>query len=244
MTGQQVAHVFGPNMPARIAGTTQVVLEPGEVAPSLPWYQPLVPFYPPNITSGDGSSTAATLAASGVVQTWERQPTRLDISFRQGDDVLIPLYLQDPENPDLDMSGWEWHAQIRTLPYYTRTLVNEFVTDTDFLPAGEYHETLSTTLVKLFLPRELNDHRGQFVWEAYSIGPYDFAEFPEPADWPVDAEPWPPATALRTWLYGLCTIQQRTTDTDVLPEDPATTLPPDGSGWYDEFFVGPNGRVP
>ena len=247
MTSQQVAHSFGPNMPSRITGTAQLVLEPGEVAPSLPWYQPLVPFYPPSITSGDGTSTTASLFASTEPQSWERQPSQLDISFRQGDDVLIPLYMQDPENPNLDMSGWEWHSQIRVLPSYTRTLVNEFTTDTDYFPAGQYHATLGTTLVKLFLPRELNDHRGKYAWEMYSVGPYDFSEFPQPEDWPTDAEPWPPQTQLRTWLYGYCTILPRTTDTDVLPDSSGSsnTWPGDGDGWSPPWYsVGPNGRVP
>jgi hypothetical protein len=205
-----------------------------------------IPFYGGQVISGDEAAAAALALVQPLgPQTWERQPERLDISFRQGDDVLIPLYLQDPENPALDMSAWEWHAQIRALPYYTRTLVNEFTTDTEYFAPGEYHATLGTTLVKLFLPRELNDFRGTYAWEMYSIGPYDFAEFPQPVDWPVDAEPWPPATSLRTWLYGLCTITGRTTDTDVLPDVTTDVIPP-GGAWYaaDGFFVGPNGKVP
>jgi hypothetical protein len=177
----------------------------------------------------------------------------LDLTFRQGDDVLIPLYLQDPENPTLDMSTWEWHAQIRVLPYYTRTLVNEFTTDASYYPPGPppaYHPTLGTTLVQMLLPRELNDFRGRYAWEMYSIGPYDFADFPQPVDWPVDAEPWPPTTALRTWLYGLCTITGRTTDTDLLPDVDVDVIPlPPGEypypyTGYPGYFVGPNGRVP
>ena len=69
------------------------MLEPGEVAPSLPWYQPLVPFYPPSITQGDGSSSATTEDGHKL---WERTPTRCDLLFYQGDDIVIPLYFNDP----------------------------------------------------------------------------------------------------------------------------------------------------
>jgi hypothetical protein len=221
-----------------------------EASAQLPEQVPvptLIPFYGGGVITGDQAAAAAAALAQGSgPQTWERQPERLDISFRQGDDVLIPLYLQDPENPDLDMSDWDWVAQIRVLPYYTRTLVNEFTTDADFLPAPDYHPTLDTTLVKLFLPRELNDFRGCYYWEMYSIGPYDFSDFPKPVDWPVDADPWPPVTGLRTWLYGLCTIRGRITDTDLLPDVAVDVIPPP-AGWYPGYpgyFVGPNGRVP
>jgi hypothetical protein len=222
-----------------------------EASAQLPEQVPvptLIPFYGGGVITGDQAAAAAAALAQGSgPQTWERQPERLDISFRQGDDVLIPLYLQDPENPDLDMSDWDWVAQIRVLPSYTRALVNEFTTDADFLPAPDYHPTLDTTLVKLFLPRELNDFRGCYYWEMYSIGPYDFSDFPQPVDWPVDADPWPPVTGLRTWLYGLCTIRGRITDTDLLPDVAVDVIPLPPSGWYPgypDYFVGPNGRVP
>lgn len=245
MMGNQAASRFGQDGPSRITIAPSMFTEASEVMPYEPSYQQVIPFYPPSITNGNGTTTSASsLYASDEPQTWERSPSRLDISFRQGDDVLVPLYLQDPENPALDMSGWEWHSQIRTWPYYTHALVNEFTTDTDYFPVGAYHPTLGTTLVKLFLPRETNDHRGKYVWELYSIGPYDFSEFAQPADWPEDAEQtWPPQTALRTWLYGLCTIQGRTTDTDVLP-DPPVVLPPPYPAVAPISSYGPNGRVP
>jgi hypothetical protein len=240
---------FGQDAPARIQATTSMLMEATSTLPEQSPTPLSIPFYPGQVISGDQAAAAALAALEPPgPQTWERQPERLNISFRQGDDVLIPLYLQDPENPTLDMSAWEWHAQIRSLPYYTRTLINEFTTDADFLPAPDYHPTLDTTLVKLFLPRELNDFRGYYAWEMYSIGPYDFSEFPQPVDWDVDNDgPWPPETGLRTWLYGLCTITGRTTDTDVLPEVPVV-IPPGGvygtNITRDGFFVGPNGRVP
>lgn len=240
-----VASRYGQDSPARIAASTSMLLESTAFLPGEPYVPNLIPFYAGQVISGDQAAAAAAAALNPGPQTWERQPERLDISFRQGDDVLIPLYLQDPENPTLDMSAWEWHAQIRVLPYYPRTLVNEFTTDAQYYPPGTFHETLGTTLVKLLLPRELNDFWGKYYWELYSIGPYDFAGFPEPVDWPDDAEPWPPTTALRTWLYGLCTIKARTTDTDVLPDVPSDVIPPDGvQPWNGGWFVGPNGRVP
>lgn len=215
--------------------------------PDQPYVPALIPFYAGQVVTGPEAAAAALAALEPPgPQTWERQPERLDLSFRQGDDVLIPLYLQDPENPSLNMSTWEWHAQIRRLPHYSSTLVNTFTTDADFLPAPEYHPTLDTTLVKLLLPRELNDFRGYYAWEMYSIGPYDFSAFPKPVDWPV-GDVWPPTSGLRTWLYGLCTIRGRTTDTDVLPDVPVDVILPPVSGWYPgypDYFVGPNGRVP
>lgn len=242
---------FGQDAPARIQSTASMLLESTSLLPEQVPMPVSIPFYPGGVITGDQAAAAALAAANPGPQTWERQPERLDITFRQGDDVLIPLYLQDPENAALDMSGWEWVAQIRRLPHYSSTLVNEFTTDTAYYPPGPppaYHPTLGTTLVQLLLPRELNDFRGRFAWEMYSIGPYDFSEFPEPADWPADADPWPPATSLRTWLYGLCTIRARTTDTDVLPDVPSDVLPlPPVDGWYPGYpgyFVGPNGRVP
>jgi hypothetical protein len=252
MTGQQVASRFGQDAPSRIATSATMLSEATSTMPNEPYVPTVIPFYAGQVVTGDQAAAAALAAAQGAgPQTWERQPERLDISFRQGDDVLIPLYLQDPENPTLDMSGWEWVAQIRRLPHYSSTLVNEFTTDSAYYPPGPppaYHPTLGTTLVQLLLPRELNDFRGCYAWEMYSIGPYDYAGFPEPADWPDDAEPWPPATGLRTWLYGLCTIRARTTDTDVLPDVPSDVIPlPPVSGWYPGYpgaFVGPNGRVP
>lgn len=245
----QPASRFGQDAPARIQATTSMLLEATSMLPETVPTPLSIPFYPGGVITGDqaAAAAAAALVPAGP-QQWERQPERLDLNFRQGDDVLIPLYLQDPENPTLDMSGWEWHAQIRRLPHYSSTLVNEFTTDASFYPAGTYHDTLGTTLVQLLLPRELNDFRGCYAWEMYSIGPFDYAGFPQPVDWPVDADPWPPTTALRTWLYGLCTIRARTTDTDLLPDVSTDVIPlPPVDGWYPGYpgaFVGPNGRVP
>jgi hypothetical protein len=246
MAGQQVAQVFGPNMPTRIAGTAQLVLEPGEVAPSLPWYQPVVPFYPPNIVNGDGSSSATT--ADGH-KLWERTPSRCDLLFYQGDDVVIPLYFNDPSIAGDDMSDQQWFAQIRVLHRYQSTLVADFVTAAEFHPGAD--EDTEYTKVELFLPRADNRHYGQYRWDLYSLSAVDLSRFPMPIDLPED-EIWPPPDALRTWLYGIVNIAPRVTETDVLiggsagyplvpwPGPPPTVTVITTGGWC----VGPNGRVP
>lgn len=235
----QPAFRFGQDAPARIQSTTSMLLEATSMLPELVPVPVLIPFYPTGVVTGD--QAAAGGVPSGEL-TWESQPDRLDISFRQGDDVVIPIPIEDP----VDMSDWEWVAQIRVLPYYTRTLVNEFTTEAEFFPADPDADppVEASTMVRLFLPRELNDFRGCYAWEMYSIGPADFAGYPEPVDWPVDAEPWPPTTTLKTWYYGLCTIRARTTDTDVLPDVDTDVIPILPEGWNGGWFVGPNGRVP
>jgi hypothetical protein len=249
MSGQQVAQVFGPNMPTRIAGTAQLTMEPGDSAPSLPWYQPLVPFYPPSITSGDGSSSSSGLTPDGH-KLWERTPSRCDLLFYQGDDVVIPLYFNDPVISGDDLSAHEWFAQIRVLHRHRSRLVAEFTTAVEFhagtIPpdfADEY------TKVELFLPRTENLYYGQFRWDLYSMADADLSRFPKPDD--VDAADWPPPDALRTWLYGVATISPRVTSTDVLlgsgsywevpyPGPPVGVTVVTTGGWC----VGPNGRVP
>jgi hypothetical protein len=230
---QQVAQVFGPNMPTRIAGTAQLMMEPGEVAPSLPWYQPLVPFYPPSITEGSGSATTAD-----GHKLWERTPSRCDLLFYQGDDIVIPLYFNDPATAGDDMSLHEWVSEIRVLHRYQSTLVAEFIT------AAEYHagtgEADEYTKVELFLPRDENLYYGQYRWDLHSVGDANLTRFPGGR-----------TDALRTWLYGEVTIAPRVTETDALtggyeyPLVPYPGPPPQVTvmttgGWC----VGPNGRVP
>jgi hypothetical protein len=242
MSGAQVAQVFGPNMPTRIQGTAQLMFEPGEVAPSVPWYQPLVPFYPPSITNGSSSSSST---ADGH-KLWERTPSRCDLLFYQGDDVVIPLYFNDPAVANDDMSLHEWFAQIRVLHRYQSTLVSEFITTATF-NTGTTEED-EYTKVELFLPRWDNLYYGQYRWDLYSISDADLSRFPKPEG--VDAADWPPPDALRTWLYGVVNIAPRVTDTDYLtsgfgetppwPGPPAHVTVITTGGWT----VGPNGRVP
>jgi hypothetical protein len=164
---------------------------------------------------------------------------------------VIPLYLQDPNNPDMDMSDqseWEWHAQVRLLPHHSSTLIHDFSVDSQYYPPGTYDPILGTTLVSMYLPREMNHRHGDFSWELYSISPYVYSpEYPQPDDWPED-EIWPPTTKLRTWLYGDCTIKIRTGSTDEFPGE--VTTPPGNTSIVLPVVgglimtVGPNGRVP
>lgn len=249
MTGQQVAQVFGPNMPSRIAGTSQVILEPGEVAPTLPWYQPVVPFYPPSISSGGGANQGCTSLTADGHLLWQQTPSRCDLLFYQGDDVIIPLYFNDKSLLGDDMSDQKWIAQIRIVHRYTSKLIAEFVTAATYNP-GDGDEETEHTMVEMFLPRAANKTFGQFRWDLYSVDSADLTRFPMPVNLPED-EVWPPPDALRTWLYGQCTIAPRVTSTDVLygsaelPLVPWPGPPPDVTvlttgGWT----VGPNGRVP
>lgn len=234
--GQQPAQVFGPNMPTRIQGTAQLMLEPGEVAPSIPWYQPLVPFYPPSITQGSSSSS---LTEDGH-KLWQRTPSRCDLLFYQGDDIVIPLFFNDPSTANDDLSLHEWVAQIRVLHRYQSRLVAEFVTTAEFHTGTD--ETDEYTKVELFLPRDLNLHYGQYRWDLYSIGDANLTRFPGGR-----------TDALRTWLYGVANIAPRVTSTDFLdgssswgetalpwPGPPAEVTVLTTGGWV----VGPNGRVP
>jgi hypothetical protein len=236
---QYVASRFGQDMPSRITASTPMLLEATDT-PGEPMYQPLIPFYP-GVVSGD------SLVASAIDQSWERQPTDFNLTFYEGDDVVIPLYIQDPNNPTHDMSDqmqWEWHSEIRCLAYYGSTLITEFSVDSEYMPPGSFDPVVGTTLVSLFLPREMNDRAGTFSWELYSLSPITYSpEFTKPDDWP-DEEPWPPTTALRTWLRGTCTILLRTAATDVLPDTGSGSSGGGGVVVSTGIFVGPNGRVP
>lgn len=209
-----VASRFGQDAPARIAASTQVLTEATETLPGEPMYQSLIPFYPGGVVSGGSSGS---ILDSRTTKTWEHSPSQMDLSFYVGDDVVIPLYIQDPNNPLIDMSDqnqWQWVAQIRAVAHYKSTLVNDFIVDSRYI-APTPPATLGRTLVQLFLPREDNKYWGEFEWELYSISPFDFSNFTKPSDWPTD-EVWPPPDTLRTWLSGTCTILLRTSSTDEL----------------------------
>lgn len=243
MTKQFVGSRFGQDLPARIAGSTVMLAEATDILPGEPMYQPLIPFYPGGVTSGDSTSTSLT---SGDI-SWERFPSECEISFYQGDDVIVPLYIQDPNNPSSDMSDqnqWEWHAQVRVMHYFRTPLVFNFNVDSTYYPPSPTMP-IGKTLVQLFLPRETNRYWGDFEWELYSISPYSYSNFPRPADWPP-AETWPPTTGLRTWLYGACKVLPRTSSTDVLPLPSVPYIGPPAVAAVNAgpFVVGPNGRVP
>lgn len=227
---------FGRDNPSLIATTAQMVVEAQSLMPGEPTYQP-IPFYP-SVVSGSG----AQLGASTDTQVWANYPGRCDLTFYQGDDVTIPLTIQDPADLTPDMSTqWDWSAQIRVCHTYHSTLVNTFaVRDAYTPPLGE---DPGFTEVVLFLPRSENIYVGRYRWDLYSVSPFDAAGFVRPPG-VIDPEPWPPTDQIRTWLYGAVTILPRVTSTDVLP-----ALPEGGGGgtvtpqqqW---LFVGPNGLVP
>ena len=245
MPGQYGSFRSGWDAPSRITGTTVMLQGAEELLPGEPMYPDVIPFYPPQITSGDAAGSDSTTADGHKL--WQRTPSRCDLLFYQGDDVVIPLYFNDPTIANDDMAaGYVWYAQVRTRHTYRSTFINQFLTSAEFVTGTT--EDDEHTKVELFLPRTENVYFGVYRWDLYSIGPEDLARFPKPDD--VDVADWPPIDALRTWLYGLCTIVPRVTSTDVLPTDASYTpqLPwpsPDVTvmtvgGWV----VGPNGRVP
>ena len=228
---------FGRDTPARIATSTQMLVEPLAVLPGEPMYQP-IPFYP-SIVSGSGGQLGAT--SSTDTDVWNHYPSRCDLSFYQGDDVTIPLYIEDPSDATPDMStAWEWSAQIRVLHTYHSTLVNTFsIVDEYTAPVSQ---TPGYTKVTMFLPRSENCYVGKYRWDLYSKSPLDAATFPRPPDVPL-TDPWPPTDQIRTWLYGVVTIIPRVTSTDFLPEitEGGGAVVTAGQQWN---FVGPNGLVP
>jgi hypothetical protein len=200
----------------------------------------MTPFLP-TIVSGSGDSSSDTSLSADGHLLWQRTPSACDLAFYQGDDIVIPLYFNDPQIANDDMAmNFEWFAQIRVFHNYRSTLVNDFVCKASF-HTGTTEED-EYTVVELFLPRSENIHRGCFNWELYSISTEDYSRFPKPDD--VDAADWPPPDALRTWLWGHCTIVPRTSTTDALP---VGQLPSDGVTpiiTYGGWTSGPNGKVP
>ena len=225
----------GWDAPSRIAGTAVMLANAEEILPGEPMYQP-ISFYP-SITNGDGTQVGIGTSEHDV---WQRYPGRCDLTFYQGDDVLIDLYIQDPSDSTPDMStSWDWTAEIRVLHTYHSTLVNTFsVIDEYEPPAGEVP---GQTKVTLFLPRTENVYVGKYRWDLFSESPLDVVGFPRPPDVP-EPEPWPPTSQVRTWLYGVVTIIPRVTATDALPEPSAGEIVE--PLYYPFTFVGPNGRVP
>jgi hypothetical protein len=215
--------------------------------PPIPLYQPLVPFYPSLVNGDSSSSVAASSVASDDAAKWKVYPDRLDIYVYQGDDVKLTLYFQFPEEPDLDMSSYDWWAQVRIPHRYQASLVTEFSVLSTYTPANPADPedlTASVTKVDLFLPRQSNDQSGLYQWELAAKGPYDWSLFPKPGDLAADAV-WPPTDMIKTWMYGYLYVVPRLTTTDFLPLPPGAVttggtvvVTPTG------MTVGPNGRVP
>lgn len=246
MSGEFGSFRFGWDGVNRIGTSTNVLQEATELLPGEVLHAP-VPFLP-TIVSGDGSTSDDVLITDDGHVIWQQTPAAVDLVFYQGDDVVIPLYFNDPTLMGDDMAAsFAWWAQIRRWHSYNSTLVNQFSIKAAYHPSSTVPATEADeyTKVELFLPRTENIYAGYFQWEIYSIALTDLSRFPKPDG--VDDADWPPTDALRTWLYGRCAIVQRLTTTDTLPS--IDVLPPiDGyqppaitqNGWV----VGPNGRVP
>jgi len=231
---------FGWDAPSRIAGTSVMLQEQGALPVGLPLYSPL-PFVPLIPTEQATTSDGHTL--------WQTTPSRCDLLFYQGDDIIIPLYFNDPVASGDDRSNQTWFAQIRAIHSYRSTLIGEFLTTAVYHP-GE-SEADEYTMVELFLPRGDNDRWGTYHWDLYSVADTDLSRFPKPEG--VDDLDWPPPDMVRTWLFGQANIVPRVTSTDMLvgstgsgstyvpyPGPPAGVTVVTTGGWT----VGPNGRVP
>ncbi len=242
--GNQAASRFGQDGPSRITVAPSMLTEASEVMPYEPVYYPVVPFYPPTITNGDGSlsGSAAALAAASATDDWKAYPDKLDLFWWQGDDVLIQLVFPGEE----DMSSWEWHADNRYWPSYKTHLFFEFTITAEFFPEVLEDVVLGVeavpahTTVTMFLPRQLNHEIYKGSWELHSISPYQGPPQTGPPPEGVAIEDWPPTTQLKTWMYGNVTVVPRTNDTDYLPGVQPAPVP--------ETVIiskyGFNGRVP
>jgi hypothetical protein len=247
MSGEFGSFRFGWDGKNRISTSTIALQEATELLPDSFLHAP-VPFLP-NIVDGGGTGSGDTQLSEDGHRIWSSVPAAVDLIFWQGDDIVIPLYFNDPAVLSDDMAdNYAWYAQIRVLPTYKSTFVNDFVTKAVYHPSAQEppSEEDEYTKVELFLPRSENIYAGLYRWELYSISLQDWSRFPEPADWPEDT-PWPPTDELRTWLFGRCLIVPRTSSTDVLPVD---AIPPTDAGYtppaitQNGWVVGPNGRVP
>jgi hypothetical protein len=144
---------------------------------------------------------------------WSAVPTRVDLILYQGDDVVIPLFFDNPDIVGDDMEDMDWFAQIRRRHLYTSTLIADLSVAAEYFPSGE--TTPEYTKVEMYLPRAFNNTWGSFEWEIASYGDTDLSRFPPPPGWDTDVA-WPPPQALKTWLFGRCYIVPRTTATDEL----------------------------
>jgi len=249
-----IAARFGQDTAPRIAATATVLMEASELAP-IPTYQPIIPFYPSIIdgsggsSGGNGNGLDAGGGSNGLTgeTAWKQYPDRFDIYVYQGDDVQIPLYFQNPVEPDSDMStdaGYVWKSQVRYFHRYYSQRVSEFTITTEYTPPDtEIEGDLGTTLVSLYMPRFANRYTGVYSWDLQSTSPFEGPEYPPPEH--LGDGTWPLTDQLRTWLYGRIYIVPRVTTTDYLPLPPNAY--PNGTPivvTYAGGTAGPNGRVP
>lgn len=232
-----VARRSGWDGPNRIATTAEMTTLATELLPGETMYQP-IPFYP-SIVDGSGASLNGVTS----LDSWVNSPSRVDLTWYQGDDVTITLIIQDPSDSTPDMStSWDWTAQIRLAHNYHAALVNTFsVMDAYTAPVVGPPAEIGYTTVTLFLARSENRYVGTFNWDLYSKSPFYLTDLPRPPDVPAP-EPWPPADQIRTWLYGEVSILPRVTSTDILDDDLVSVG--GGGAVQMTYFVGPNGRVP
>jgi hypothetical protein len=238
MSGEFGTQRFGWDAPARISTSAVMLQEASEVLPET-LHGPVG--FMPSLINGDG--TTAIGSGDDTNTQWKAFPDKLDLYWYQGDDIQIPLYFTNPLDTGLDMSnenGWSWTAQMRTRHRFYAYKVNDFVIESQAVPATPPATESGITLVTLFLPRQLNQFRGVFSWDLMSTGPFVGPSFPQP----IDIEVWPPVDQVKTWLWGKVYVVPRVTATDWLP--PPAAVPPSTAvvvtpqGWT----VGPNGRVP
>ena len=113
---------------------------------------------------------AVGAGSSSDIDVWTNVPSRVDLTWYQGDDVTIPLTIEDPADTTPDMStAWEWAAQIRLLHTYHSTLVNTFSVKDEYFPPDV--DTAGFTQVTMFLPRSENVYIGRYRWDLYSLSP-------------------------------------------------------------------------
>lgn len=247
MPGFRAGSHFGQDGPARVAQAADMLMEASEMAP-VPQYQQLVSFLPADIVSGDAASSITSGVTGSLDSTYKQYADRLDLYIWQGDDLVIPLYFKDPNQPDLDMSTWEWKAQVRTRHRYNARWVYDFIEVASHIQAIDTDDGLyDQTLVQLVLPRQVNAYRGVFEWELHSTSPWtgpDMTGITQPDEvW--DDTQWPPTEQVKTWLYGRLYVVPRLNSTDTLPI-PAGAIGNGSVLWVTPqgWTAGPNGRVP
>jgi hypothetical protein len=235
---------FGWDSKSRVTGTAVVLQEQSLTLPGEPSYAP-IPFLP-TLT---GASNAIGGTTDDGQPIWQSFPSRCDLTFYQGDDVVIPLFFNDPDQTgdDLD-TNYAWLAQIRQRHSYQSTLVANLSINVEYHPSptgtDEPDVDDEYTKVEMYLPRKLNTSWGVFEWEIYSLQTVDMSRFPAPPDWP-EGTTWPTADVVKTWLYGRCNIVPRTTTTDMLPAQPGvTTLGSNGMVISPWGAIGGSGFVP
>jgi hypothetical protein len=158
---------FGWDAPTRISGGTVMLQEATELLPGEVRHG-MTPFLPTLVDGSGDSSSDTSLSADGHL-IWQRTPAACDLAFYQGDDIVIPLYFNDPVVLGDDMAAsFDWFAQIRRWHSYRSTLVSTFSIKATYHPKSSPISTDPDdeyTMVELFLPRTDNTEWGTYQWE-------------------------------------------------------------------------------